>query len=213
MSQRIDALICPRWTIPVEPEVEVREDHCLAIDKGRILDLLPRAEASQRFAPDVTHERPDHVLIPGLVNAHTHAAMTLMRGFGDDLSLERWLNDRIWPTEMRLVSPEFVADGARLAITEMLRGGITCFADMYFYPERAAEVAVESGIRMVVGMIAIEFPTPWASDAAECRARLRTDPWVQAQKPFNRSIVGMGCMEKKGWLWLTEPGGAPGIGG
>ena len=168
MSQRIDALICPRWTIPVEPEVEVREDHCLAIDKGRILDLLPRAEASQRFAPDVTHERPDHVLIPGLVNAHTHAAMTLMRGFGDDLSLERWLNDRIWPTEMRLVSPEFVADGARLAITEMLRGGITCFADMYFYPERAAEVAVESGIRMVVGMIAIEFPTPWASDAAEC---------------------------------------------
>jgi len=168
VSQRIDALICPRWTIPVEPEVEVREDHCLAIDRGRILDLLPRAEASQRFAPDVIHERPDHVLIPGLVNAHTHAAMTLMRGFGDDLSLERWLNDRIWPTEMRLVSPEFVADGARLGITEMLRGGITCFADMYFYPERAAEVAVESGIRMVVGMIAIESPTPWASDAAEC---------------------------------------------
>lgn len=168
MTQRIDALICPRWTIPVEPAVDVHEDLCLAIDKGRIVALLPTSEAIERFNPEVTYERPDHVLLPGLVNAHTHAAMTLMRGFGDDLPLESWLNDRIWPTEMRLVSAEFVADGARLAIAEMLRGGVTCFADMYFYPERAAEVATETGIRMVVGMIAIEFANPWAADAAEC---------------------------------------------
>ncbi len=168
MNQRIDALICPRWTLPVEPEVVVREDLCVAVDGGRIVALLSRSEASRRFDPVRTHERPDHLLMPGLVNAHTHAAMTLMRGFGDDLPLERWLNERIWPTEMRLVSPEFVADGVRLAIAEMLRGGITCFADMYFYPERAAEVAIECGIRMVVGMIAIEFPTPWSADASEC---------------------------------------------
>ena len=168
VDQRIDALICPRWTIPVEPEVSVREGLCLAIHKGRILALLPRADALQLYTPEVIHERPDHVLLPGLVNAHTHAAMTLMRGYGEDMALERWLNERIWPTEVRLISSDFVADGVRLAISEMLLGGITCFADMYFYPERAAEIASESGIRMVVGMIAIEFPTPWAADAGEC---------------------------------------------
>jgi 5-methylthioadenosine/S-adenosylhomocysteine deaminase len=168
VSQRIDALICPRWTIPVEPEVSVREDLCLAIHKGRILALASRVDALKLYAPDTIHERPDHVLLPGLVNTHTHAAMTLMRGYGEDMSLERWLNERIWPTEVRLMSSDFVADGVRLAISEMLLGGITCFADMYFYPDRASEVAAESGIRMVVGMIAIEFPTPWAADAAEC---------------------------------------------
>ena len=168
MSQRIDALICPRWTIPVEPEIKVSENICMAVDKGRILDLLPRAAAEARFQADAVHERPQHVLMPGLVNAHTHAAMTLMRGFGDDLPLDIWLNERIWPTEMKLMSPEFVVDGTRLAIAEMLRGGITCFADMYFYPDRTAETAVEAGMRSVVGMIAIEFPTPWAADAGEC---------------------------------------------
>ena len=168
MSQRIDALICPRWTIPVEPEVAVHEDLCLAVDKGRVLKLLSRIEANQQFQPDIVHERPDHVLIPGLINTHTHAAMTLMRGLGEDLPLESWLNKRIWPTEMRLVCPEFIDDGAQLAIMEMLRGGITCFADMYFYPERTAQIAVNSGIRMVAGMIAIEFPTPWSTDASDC---------------------------------------------
>ena len=168
MSQRIDALICPRWAIPVEPEITVHEGLCLAVDKGRILKLLPRIDANQQFCPDVVYERPDHVLIPGLVNTHTHAAMALMRGLGEDLPLESWLKERIWPTEMRLVCPEFIDDGAQLAIMEMLRGGITCFADMYFYPERTAQIAVNSGIRMVAGMIAIEFPTPWSTDASDC---------------------------------------------
>ena len=168
MSQRIDALICPRWAIPVEPEITVHEGLCLAVDKGRILKLLPRIDANQQFYPDVVYERPDHVLIPGLVNTHTHAAMALMRGLGEDLPLESWLKERIWPTEMRLVCPEFIDDGAQLAIMEMLRGGITCFADMYFYPERTAQIAVNSGIRMVAGMIAIEFPTPWSTDASDC---------------------------------------------
>ena len=140
---------------------------CLAIDKGRIVALLPWQEAKQRFAPRVVHERPDHVLLPGLVNAHTHAAMTLMRGFADDLPLERWLNERIWPAETRFASPEFVTDGVRLAVAEMLRGGITCFADMYFFPQCTARVAAEAGIRLVVGMIALEIPSPWAATAAE----------------------------------------------
>lgn len=167
MSQPIDALICPRWTIAVEPHTTVQEALCLAVQGGKILELLPREQAVEHYAPAQVHERPDHVLMPGLVNAHTHAAMTLMRGFADDLPLKEWLTEKVWPTEMRFAAPAYVADGARLAVAEMLRGGVTCFADMYFYPLSTAQVAAESGIRLVTGMIALEFPTPWAADAAE----------------------------------------------
>ena len=167
MSQPIDALICPRWTIAVEPEVTAEKALCVAIRDGRILELLPREQALERYAPAEVHERPDHVVMPGLVNAHTHAAMSLMRGFADDLPLHAWLREKIWPTEMRFVTPEYVTDGVRLAVAEMLRGGITCFADMYYYPLSAARVAAESGIRLVAGMIALEFSTAWAADAGE----------------------------------------------
>lgn len=167
MSQRIDTLICPRWTIAVEPDSQVREDVVVAIDKGRILALLSRAEAAERFEPDALHERPNHVLLPGLINAHTHAAMSMMRGYADDISLKRWLEERIWPAEMRLVNPDFVADGTRLAVTEMLRGGTTCFGDMYFFPNRVADIAAETGIRAAVGMIVVECPTPWAAKPDE----------------------------------------------
>jgi 5-methylthioadenosine/S-adenosylhomocysteine deaminase len=167
VSQRIDALICPRWTIAVEPDIEVHEDLVVAIDKGRIVALLPRAEAMDRFEPDALHDRPDHVLLPGLVNVHTHAAMTLMRGYGDDMPLARWLEERIRPIELNLVNPDFVADGTRLAVAEMLRAGTTCFADMYFFPDKVAEVATETGIRAAVGMIALDFPSPWADTPDE----------------------------------------------
>ena len=167
MKQPIDALICPRWTIAVEPDSAARQGLCLAIRSGKILELLPREQALDRFAPQAVCERPEHVLMPGLVNAHTHAAMTLMRGYADDLPLDAWLKQKIWPAEMRFATPEFVVDGARLAVAEMLRGGVTCFADMYFYPQSTAQVATDSGIRLVAGMIALEFPTPWAANAAE----------------------------------------------
>ncbi|HEX7080236.1 MAG TPA: TRZ/ATZ family hydrolase [Gammaproteobacteria bacterium] len=167
MAERIDTLICPRWTVPVEPEVCANEDFAVAIDRGRIVAVLPRAEAETRFAPDALHERPDHVLMPGLVNAHCHAAMSLFRGFADDLPLDRWLGERIWPAEAKWVNPEMVRDGTRLAIAEMLKGGITCFSDMYYFPDVVAETALEAGMRAVVGMIAIEFPTVWAATADE----------------------------------------------
>ncbi|MBN1240581.1 MAG: TRZ/ATZ family hydrolase [Gammaproteobacteria bacterium] len=167
MPQRIDAMICPRWTVAVEPDITPQRDLALAIDNGRIVALLPRAEAERRFAPDALHERPDHVLLPGLVNAHCHAGMTLFRGYADDMPLDRWLTERIWPAESKWVGPEHVRDGTRLAIAEMLRGGTTCFSDMYYFPDVVAETAIEAGIRAVVGMIAIEFPTPWAADPDE----------------------------------------------
>jgi 5-methylthioadenosine/S-adenosylhomocysteine deaminase len=183
--QRIDALICPKWTIPIEPEVRALTDVALAIDGGRIVALLPRDEAERRFAPDALHERGEHVLLPGLVNAHCHAAMALLRGFADDLPLEHWLRARIWPTEAKWVSPGFVADGTRLAIAEMLRGGITCFSDMYYFPDTVAVTALEAGMRAVVGMIALDVPTPWASTpdeyirkGLEVRDRFKTEPLI-----------------------------------
>ncbi len=167
MKQRIDALILPRWTLDVDPAVTVRENVAVAVDKGRIVAVLPSDEARQRFEPDVFHERPDHLLMPGLINAHCHAGMNLLRGFADDMALQDWLQQRIWPAENRLVSPRFTADGTRLAIAEMLRGGITCFADMYYFPDVVADVAMEAGMRVSVGIIALEVATPWASGPEE----------------------------------------------
>jgi 5-methylthioadenosine/S-adenosylhomocysteine deaminase len=163
----IDALICPRWTVRVEPEVIAEEGLAVAVDAGRILAVLPLAEAERAFAPRVRHDRATHVLLPGLVNAHTHAAMALFRGLADDLPFEVWLHQRVWPAEARWVGPEFVADGTRLAIAEMLLGGSTCFSDMYFFPDVTGSVARDLGMRAVVGMIAVDFPTAWAADAEE----------------------------------------------
>jgi 5-methylthioadenosine/S-adenosylhomocysteine deaminase len=165
--QSIDALICPRWTLRVEPEVIAEEGLALAIDAGRIVDVLPIDEADQRYRPRARHDRPNHALLPGLVNAHTHSPMALFRGFADDLPLEIWLHEHIWPAEARWVGPELVADGTRLAIAEMLAGGVTCFSDMYFHADVTGAVAAEIGMRAVLGMIVLDIPTPYAKNADE----------------------------------------------
>src|SRR5262249_53922088 len=134
---------------------------------GRIEALVPQAEAAARFSSYTTVNLPDHVLIPGLVNAHTHAAMSLMRGLSDDLPLMRWLEDHIWPAEAKHVSPAMVRDGTLLACAEMLRGGITCFNDMYFFPEASLEAARGAGMRVSLGIIVFEFPSAYASDAGD----------------------------------------------
>jgi 5-methylthioadenosine/S-adenosylhomocysteine deaminase len=183
--QTIDALLCPRWTVRVEPTVVAEENLALAIDAGRILDILPVRDAERRYTPRVRHERSAHVLMPGLVNAHTHAPMALFRGLADDLPFDSWLHERVWPAEARWVGPDFVADGTRLAIAEMLLGGITCFSDMYFYPDVTGTVAAESGMRAVLGMIAVDFPTSWAKDSEEylrkgleVHDRFKTEPLI-----------------------------------
>src|SRR3954447_16950891 len=159
-------LLQPRWIVPVDPPGQVLERHVLAVRDGRIEAVLPQAQAA-RFASYETLDLPDHVLIPGLINAHTHAAMSLMRGLADDLPLMRWLEDHIWPAEAKHVSRQFVYDGTLLACAEMLRGGVTCFNDMYFFPEAAIEAALASGMRSAHGLIVIEFPSTYASDAAD----------------------------------------------
>jgi len=165
--QQIETLIKARWTVPVEPAGTVYEDHAVAVHEGRILDVLPVAEADARYAAAVTHHLTDRVLIPGLVNSHTHAAMVLFRGLSDDLPLMEWLNQHIWPAEQRWISDEFVQDGVRLAAAEMLRSGTTCFNDMYFFPDDTGRAAADTGIRATVGLIVIDFPTVWARDAEE----------------------------------------------
>ncbi len=162
---KIDTLINARWIIPVVPEHQVLAHHSLAIQHGRILEILPTSEARRKYAPTATEELPGHLLIPGLINAHTHAAMSLLRGLADDMPLMRWLNDHIWPAEKRWVGEEFVADGTRLALAEMLRGGITCYNDMYFFPEVTARVTAAAGMRAVIGLIVIDFPSAWATDS------------------------------------------------
>ena len=169
--QHCDTLILAGWCVPVEPDGLVLSDHAVAINDGKIVDLLPAQEARQRYTPGVLVQRPDHMLVPGLVNAHTHAAMTLLRGIADDLPLERWLSEAVWPVENRWISAEMVRDGTRLAIAEMLLSGCTCFSDQYFFPEIVAETAVDLHMRAMVGTPVIEFPTAWAGGAAECLSK------------------------------------------
>ena len=162
--EAIDLLIEPRWIAAVDPDVLLK-NHAVAVHDGRIVALLATGEARDRFNPRQRVVLEDHILIPGLVNLHTHAAMSLMRGLADDLPLLDWLQDHIWPAESANASHQFVLDGTRLACAEMLQGGITCFNDMYFFPEAAARAASELGMRAMLGITALEFPTPYASDA------------------------------------------------
>ena len=168
---KIDSLLEARWVIPVEPAGMVLTDHAIAIDGGVIQAILPIAEAQSRFAPRERVVLKNHALIPGLINLHTHAAMSLMRGLADDLPLMEWLKQHIWPAEARHVSADFVLDGTRLACAEMLKGGVTCFNDMYFFPGAAAQAVLASGMRAAIGMIVIDFPTAYASDADDYLAK------------------------------------------
>ena len=167
----VDTLIHARWIIPVEPESVTYEHYSLAIDGGKIIDLLPTELAQQKYQGTITENLQDHALLPGLINCHTHAAMTLMRGIADDLPLMEWLQQHIWPLEQRWMSEEFVKDGTDLAIAEMIRGGTTCFNDMYFFPEITARQAISHGIRAKVGLIVIDFPTVWAQDSDDYIAK------------------------------------------
>ena len=164
-------ILAPQWVIPVVPRSVVLEDHAVVIDGERIAEIGPLAAVRDQFPSVAITTLPGHALIPGLVNAHTHAAMSLLRGFADDLPLDRWLAEYIWPTESKRVDPQFVRDGTQLAIAEMIRGGTTCFNDMYFFADETAAVVDAAGMRACLGMIVIDFPSAWARDADEYLAK------------------------------------------
>jgi 5-methylthioadenosine/S-adenosylhomocysteine deaminase len=164
MKKTAETLISAGWVIPVNPEGLVLEDHTVAIEDGRIRDLFPSGERDQWQAAR-TLDLPGHALLPGFVNCHGHAAMSLLRGFADDQPLMPWLQDYIWPAESRHVSEEFVADGSALAIAEMIRGGVTCFSDMYFFPNVTARTAQQAGVRCQITFPIFDFASAWGSDA------------------------------------------------
>jgi 5-methylthioadenosine/S-adenosylhomocysteine deaminase len=162
----LDLLLLPTWLVPVEPAGVVLQEHALGIRDGQIVFIGPRSAAARLQAREI-RELPGQLLAPGLVNAHGHAAMTLFRGLADDLPLMTWLERHIWPAEARWVSEAFVRDGTDLAIAEQLQGGITCFSDMYFFPEVAAECVHASGMRAQISVPVLNFPIPGARDADE----------------------------------------------
>ncbi len=155
------------WVVPVEPHAVVLENHAVIVSRGVIADVLPIAQARQRYAAAQTVSRPESALIPGLVNAHTHNPMTLLRGVADDLPLMEWLQGHIWPVESAVIGPQFVEDGIALAIAEMLRGGTTCANENYFFPDVQAAVYKRHGFRARVGLPVIDFPTAWAKTSDE----------------------------------------------
>ncbi|VVO62466.1 5-methylthioadenosine/S-adenosylhomocysteine deaminase [Pseudomonas fluorescens] len=160
----LDLLLLPTWLVPVEPAGVVLKEHALGIRDGRIVFIGPRAAALKLEASEI-RELPDMLLCPGLINAHGHAAMTLFRGLADDLPLMAWLEHHIWPAEAKWVDETFVRDGTDLAIAEQIKGGITCFSDMYFFPKIASECIHDSGIRGQVAIPILDFPIPGASTA------------------------------------------------
>ena len=163
----VEQIILQKWIIPVDEDNAFHDDWGIAIDAGRIVAIAGKSELQSLYTSDNIVELANHALIPGLVNAHTHAPMTLFRGLADDLLMQVWLNKHIWPAETRWVDSEFIKAGSRLACAEMLRSGTTCFNDMYFFPDLVAEQAESCGIRACVGMIVIEFPSVWANNADE----------------------------------------------
>ena len=170
-TQNIDLLIHCGWIITMDPQRSVLENYCLAVHEQRIVGLCPSAEAEHRYKAQTVKSLPRHALMPGLVNAHGHAAMTLLRGVADDLPLKQWLEEHIWPLESEHVGREFVYQGSTLAIAEMLSSGTTCFADMYFFPDEVARAASDAQIRTQLASPILDFPTVWANDADEYIAK------------------------------------------
>lgn len=167
LPETVDQLIHAGWVLTGTPGQALLPEHSIVVHKGRIVDILPTTAAQDLYRATSKTMLSSHIVMPGLVNTHGHAAMSLLRGAADDLPLHRWLQDHVWPMEGRWVSEEFVEAGTRLAIAEMLLGGTTCFADMYFFPETTARVAVETGIRTQLACPVFDFPSAWGANADE----------------------------------------------
>src|SRR3989344_62466 len=164
--QQVDELLQARWVLPIQPEETLLEHHTIVVHQGRILDLLPSDAAKAQYQGKIT-ELPDHIVLPGLVNAHAHSPMSLFRGLADDLPLMTWLQNHMWPAEGDVLSPESIRDGMELAMAEMIRGGTTCFNEHYFYPKVIAEAVEQSGMRALIGLIIMSVPTGWAKTEEE----------------------------------------------
>jgi 5-methylthioadenosine/S-adenosylhomocysteine deaminase len=171
MSAPNPQLLLPSWLATAAenlPDAGLLPEGAVLVEGGTIAAIGPAKDLIGRFPNAERVDLSGHLLMPGLINLHTHAAMSLMRGIADDLPLERWLQERIWPIEGHIVSPDFVFDGTVVAAHEMLLGGVTLFNDMYFFPQASARAVLAMGMRAVVGLPVIELSTPYATGAADC---------------------------------------------
>ncbi|OUS31518.1 N-ethylammeline chlorohydrolase [Gammaproteobacteria bacterium 45_16_T64] len=170
VTSKVDSIIHAQWIITVDEnhrngQPTPLEQHAVVINQGKIVDITPTNDCP--YQSDNVIHRPHHILMPGMINAHTHAAMSLFRGLADDMPLMTWLNDHIWPAEGQWVNEDFVRDGTQLAIAEMIRGGTTCFCDMYFYPSVGAQTAKDAQMRASFAFPILDFPSSWAQNADE----------------------------------------------
>lgn len=175
----VDLIIEAKWLVPVVPKNQVLEQAAVAIRQGSIVDITSIEVARSRYKASKTVVLNEHVLIPGLINLHAHVGMTLMRGLADDIPLMPWLQNHIWPAEQQIVSEKFVRDSALFGCAEMLAGGVTCFNDMYFYPQATAEAVLQAGMRAQLGLVVLEFPTNYANNAEDYieKGLLVRDTW------------------------------------
>ena len=164
---RVDRLIEARWVVTMNSDDAVLEHYAVAIQGANIIDILPIHEAHLKYTAAINEQLPHHVLIPGLINLHSHSPMSLMRGIADDIPLMTWLNQHIWPAERAVVSERYVQDATTLACAEMLSGGVTCFNDMYFFPHQTALAATQMGLRAHLGLVVLEFANQYATDAED----------------------------------------------
>jgi 5-methylthioadenosine/S-adenosylhomocysteine deaminase len=186
-AEPADWIWSARYVITEDAQHRVIENGAVAIRGDRIVAVGTKAEIDARFQPKQRLDRPEAILAPGLINTHTHAAMSLFRGIADDLKLQDWLEKFIFPAEAKNVSPEFVRWGTRLGCLEMLLGGTTTFTDMYYFEDVVAEVAKEAGMRGVLGETIIGFPVADNKTPADALrftekylTRFRNDPLVVA---------------------------------
>ena len=160
--QAIDTIIHTGTIITVNPNFDQLQAHSLIINNGYIIDICLTAKLdSKNYRARTTVDLSDKVIMPGLINAHGHSAMSLFRGMADDCTLMNWLENHIWPAENAFVSDDFVRTGTELAIAEMIKSGTTCFSDMYFFPETAAKTAEQHGMRAQFAFPIFTMPSPW----------------------------------------------------
>lgn len=165
--QSVDHIVHAQWIITCEEKNQILNQHALVIHEGIIQAILPSKDVKNHYQATVTHDYSSHAIIPGLINSHTHLGMSYLRGIADDLALMNWLNHYIWPAEKKFVSASFVYDGTSLGIAELIRSGTTCFNEMYFFMNDTARATEKAGIRGLIGMTVINFPTNWAKNFDE----------------------------------------------
>ena len=166
-AETVDVLVRGGTVVTMDGASRVIEDGAVAIRADRIVAVGPTTAMASRYPARATVDAAGRIVMPGLVNTHTHVPMTLFRGIADDMELMDWLRNHIWPAENRNVTPEFVTWGTRLAAWELIRSGTTTFADMYFYEDQVAAATKEAGLRAVCASTVIDFPVPGTANAEE----------------------------------------------